>query len=178
MYARLVYCVVAAILFFLISSPWLYTFVNSILGKVFTVAVKGCPTIPGLFLHGFVFLVVIYVLSYFKVIREAFIGEDISLSIKLACDPRCRIDETCTPNGCMPRSGQTTGEPGIVYINGVAQPYRGGGAAWQQSGMATPPAPSMTPGVPRSMPPPAAPVAPAPAAPIARTPISVASATR
>jgi hypothetical protein len=137
MYARLVYCVVAAILFFLISSPWLYTFVNSILGKVFTVAVKGCPTIPGLFLHGFVFLVVIYALSYLKVIKEAFIGEEISLSVKLACDPRCRIDETCTPNGCMPRSGQT----GIVYVNGMAQPYKGVG----------PPTPPMTQGVPKPM---------------------------
>ena len=161
MYARLVYCVVAAILFFLISSPWLYTFVNSILGKVFTVAVKGCPTIPGLFLHGFVFLVVIYALSYFKVIKEAFIGEEISLSVKLACDPRCRIDETCTPNGCIPRMGQTTGEPGIVYVNGVAQPYKG-----------VAPPPPMTQGVPKSMPTPPPP--PAAAAPMAaRAPVGV-----
>ena len=102
MYSRLVYCVVAAILFFLISSPWLYTFVNSILGKVFTVAVKGCPTIPGLFLHGFVFLVVIYALSYFKVIKEAFIGEEVSLNIKMECYPHCAPGELCRPEGCVP----------------------------------------------------------------------------
>lgn len=60
--ARLFYSFQAALVFLIVSSPILYTFVQSIFGKLFTVAVKGCPTIAGLILHSVVFALVVYVI--------------------------------------------------------------------------------------------------------------------
>jgi len=59
---RLFYSFQAALVFLIVSSPILYTFVQSIFGKLFTVAVKGCPTIAGLVLHSVVFALVVYVI--------------------------------------------------------------------------------------------------------------------
>jgi len=59
---RLFYSFQAALVFLIVSSPILYTFVQSIFGKLFTVAVKGCPTIAGLILHSVVFALVVYVI--------------------------------------------------------------------------------------------------------------------
>lgn len=52
----------AALLFFIVSSPIIYNFVNKIIGNLFTVAVKGCPTGKGLILHTFVYGVLFYYL--------------------------------------------------------------------------------------------------------------------
>ena len=64
---RVFYSVQAALLFIIISSPVLYTFVQSIFGRLFTVAVKGCPTVAGLVLHSVVFAIVTYL---FMVLQE------------------------------------------------------------------------------------------------------------
>lgn len=51
-----------AILFFIVSSPFLYKFVNDTLGKLFGFAVStgsGCPTAGGLLLHTVVFAVLL-----------------------------------------------------------------------------------------------------------------------
>ena len=47
----------STLLFFLVANPATYTFVNSILGGV---AVGGCPTAFGLFLHSVVFFLLSY----------------------------------------------------------------------------------------------------------------------
>jgi len=59
---RLFYSVQAALVFLIVSSPVMYNFVQTIFGKLFTVAVKGCPTIAGLVLHSVVFALVVYVI--------------------------------------------------------------------------------------------------------------------
>jgi len=63
----------AGILFFIISSPTTYKFVDSLLGgiitsiipsmrSVFTLAESGCPTTQGLIVHSVVFALVVYFL--------------------------------------------------------------------------------------------------------------------
>lgn len=64
---RFFYSVQAALLFLIISSPILYSFVQKVLGRFFTVAIKGCPTVPGLVLHSVVFALVTYI---FMVLQE------------------------------------------------------------------------------------------------------------
>ena len=59
---RILYSIQAAILFLIIASPIVYKIVQAIFGKLFTVAVDGCPTTAGLFLHTLVFGVLVYVL--------------------------------------------------------------------------------------------------------------------
>jgi hypothetical protein len=54
------FSIYSAILFLVISSPLVYELVQSIFGGLFTVAVKGCPTFPGLILHTFVFTLASY----------------------------------------------------------------------------------------------------------------------
>lgn len=56
------YSVQAALVFLVVSSPVVYNLVQSIFGGLFTVAVKGCPTVAGLFLHTVVFGLVVYLL--------------------------------------------------------------------------------------------------------------------
>ncbi len=64
---------VAALLFFVVSSPFTYKFVDNIVGGIvtaiipqfayyFKVAEAGCPTTYGLFLHSAVFGLVTYYL--------------------------------------------------------------------------------------------------------------------
>lgn len=51
-----------ALLFFIVSSPFLYKFVNETLGKLFGFSVStgsGCPTMNGLLLHTFVFAILL-----------------------------------------------------------------------------------------------------------------------
>ena len=64
---RFFYSVQAALLFLIISSPILYTFVQRVVGRFFTVAIKGCPTVAGLVLHSVVFALVTYL---FMVLQE------------------------------------------------------------------------------------------------------------
>ena len=65
------HCVFLAVLFFVVSSPMTYQLVDSVVGGVvtsvvpqlsstFKVAMAGCPTNYGLFLHACVFGVVSY----------------------------------------------------------------------------------------------------------------------
>lgn len=54
------FSIYSAILFLVISSPALYNVVQSIFGRLFTVAVKGCPTFMGLLLHTVVFTLASY----------------------------------------------------------------------------------------------------------------------
>lgn len=54
------YSLYSAIIFLLISSPYTYMLVNSLLGSVVTVSSSaGCPTIVGLLLHALVFMLII-----------------------------------------------------------------------------------------------------------------------
>lgn len=63
---RIFYSIQAALVFIVVSSPILYTFVQSVLGRFFTVAYKGCPTVAGLVLHSVVFALVTYLLMVFQ----------------------------------------------------------------------------------------------------------------
>lgn len=59
---KVLYSVQAAVLFLVIASPFMYNFVNMILGAIVPVAVNGCPTLAGLVLHTVVFGLLVYVL--------------------------------------------------------------------------------------------------------------------
>ena len=56
------YSIQAAVLFLVVASPFMYNFVNMILGSIVPVAVNGCPTLAGLILHTIVFGLLVYVL--------------------------------------------------------------------------------------------------------------------
>lgn len=59
--AKIRYSIHAALLFLIVSSPFLYRLVQSILGRVITVADhSGCPTHSGLLIHSAVFGVLVY----------------------------------------------------------------------------------------------------------------------
>ena len=51
------FSIISAIIFLLISSPFMYNITNSILGITTT---NGCPTVVGLILHTIVFLLISY----------------------------------------------------------------------------------------------------------------------
>ena len=54
------YSLYSAIIFLLISSPYTYMLMNSLLGSVVAVSSSaGCPTIVGLLLHALVFMLII-----------------------------------------------------------------------------------------------------------------------
>jgi hypothetical protein len=59
---KFIYSLQAALVFLVISSPLMYKTVQMVFGKLFTVAVNGCPTIAGLLLHTLVFGLVVYIL--------------------------------------------------------------------------------------------------------------------
>jgi hypothetical protein len=63
---RIFYSIQAALVFIVVSSPILYNLVQSVVGRLFTVAVKGCPTVAGLVLHAVVFALVTYLLMVFQ----------------------------------------------------------------------------------------------------------------
>lgn len=66
------YSVQAALVFLVVSSPVVYNLVQSIFGRLFTVAVNGCPTVAGLLLHTVVFGLVVYLLMRLqKPVEEA-----------------------------------------------------------------------------------------------------------
>jgi hypothetical protein len=54
------FSIISAIIFLIISSPFMYFVVQKILGSIVTVSVKGCPTLAGLLLHTVVFTLVSY----------------------------------------------------------------------------------------------------------------------
>lgn len=54
------YSLYSGLLFFLIASPQMFSLVQYILGKLFTVAVDGCPTGLGLIIHTVVFVIAIF----------------------------------------------------------------------------------------------------------------------
>lgn len=62
------YSVQAALLFFIVSSPMVYSFVN----KVFAVATNGCPTSKGLIVHTIVYGILSYLLVKVNSPRETF----------------------------------------------------------------------------------------------------------
>lgn len=59
---KIIYSLQAALLFLVIASPIMYRVVQAIFGRLFTVAVNGCPTVAGLFLHTVVFGLIVYVM--------------------------------------------------------------------------------------------------------------------
>lgn len=59
---KLMYTLQAAILFLIVSSPVMYRLVEAVFGRLFTVAVNGCPTTAGLVLHTIVFALLVYIL--------------------------------------------------------------------------------------------------------------------
>jgi len=61
-----------ALLFLIVSSPVLYSFVQSLLGRFFTVAKNGCPSTYGLLLHAVVFGLVVYGLMFLGKKVESF----------------------------------------------------------------------------------------------------------
>ena len=69
---RLYYSLQAALLFLIVSSPVMYSLVQTIFGGLFTVAVKGCPTVAGLLLHTVVFALLTYLLMVYQAKAEGF----------------------------------------------------------------------------------------------------------
>jgi hypothetical protein len=53
--SQLTASVIAAALFFVVGSPFMYSLVQSLLGGVVTVARGGSPTLAGLLIHSAVF---------------------------------------------------------------------------------------------------------------------------
>jgi len=72
---RLFYSLQAALLFLIVSSPVMYNLVQMIFGGLFTVAVKGCPTVSGLLLHTVVFALLTYLLMIYQSKTEGFVSE-------------------------------------------------------------------------------------------------------
>jgi hypothetical protein len=65
--SKIRYAIISAIVFAIVSSPFLYRIVESLLGKIMTVAVDGCPTMLGLLLHSVVFALIIYTLMELEI---------------------------------------------------------------------------------------------------------------
>ena len=57
---RVIYSIQAALVFLVIASPFMYNLVQSILGRLVTVAKGGCPTMAGLLLHTVVYGLIVY----------------------------------------------------------------------------------------------------------------------
>ncbi len=55
----------AALLFLIIGSPFMYKLTQQLLGGLFTISSKGCPTMGGLVLHAVVLGLITYVLMGF-----------------------------------------------------------------------------------------------------------------
>ena len=72
---RLFYSLQAALLFLIVSSPVMYNLVQMVFGRLFTVAVKGCPTVAGLLLHTIVFALLTYLLMVYQAKTEGFVSE-------------------------------------------------------------------------------------------------------
>ena len=72
---RLFYSLQAALLFLIVSSPVMYSLVQMVFGRLFTVAVKCCPTVAGLLLHTVVFALLTYLLMVYQAKAEYFVGE-------------------------------------------------------------------------------------------------------
>lgn len=72
---RLFYSLQAALLFLIVSSPVMYSLVQTIFGGLFTVAVKGCPTVAGLLLHTVVFALLTYLLMVYQSKAEGFVSK-------------------------------------------------------------------------------------------------------
>jgi len=54
------FSIISAIIFLIISSPFMYNITHSVFGELFDVTSKGIPTGAGLLLHTIVFLLVSY----------------------------------------------------------------------------------------------------------------------
>lgn len=54
------YSIISAVIFLIVSSPFMYFVVQKLLGSIVTISVKGCPTLIGLLLHTVVFALVSY----------------------------------------------------------------------------------------------------------------------
>jgi hypothetical protein len=60
----------AALLFLIIGSPFMYKLTQQLLGSLFTISSKGCPTTAGLLLHAVVLGLISYLLM--GLCKEAF----------------------------------------------------------------------------------------------------------
>lgn len=67
---KLLYSLQAALVFLVISSPFMYKTTQMIFGKLFAVAVNGCPTISGLLLHTVVYGLIVYILMVLQKSEE------------------------------------------------------------------------------------------------------------
>jgi hypothetical protein len=65
--SKIRYSIISAIVFAIISSPFLYGVMESLLGKIATISIGGCPTKLGLLLHSVVFAVIIFVLMELEI---------------------------------------------------------------------------------------------------------------
>lgn len=65
--AKIKYSLYSAILFAVISSPPTYKLVQSLLGRLATVAVNGKPTPAGVAVHSLVFFAIIYGLMHLPI---------------------------------------------------------------------------------------------------------------
>lgn len=72
---RVLYSLQAALLFLIVSSPVMYSLVQTIFGGLFTVAVKGCPTVAGLLLHTVVYALLVYLLMVYQAKSEGFVNK-------------------------------------------------------------------------------------------------------
>ena len=92
---RLFYSVQAALLFLIVSSPVMYNLVQMIFGRLFTVAVKGCPTVSGLLLHTVVFALLTYLLMVYQSKTEGFVSKK---SVKIQPIPKKDEKEPVEPS--------------------------------------------------------------------------------
>jgi DMSO/TMAO reductase YedYZ heme-binding membrane subunit len=57
---RAKYAFYSALVFFLFTNPFTWTFTQGIFGSFFTVAIRDCPTTYGIFLHAFLFFLTMF----------------------------------------------------------------------------------------------------------------------
>lgn len=59
---KIIYSIQAALVFLVISSPFVYKLTDSLFGNLFKISVNGCPTIAGLLLHTVVYGLIVYIM--------------------------------------------------------------------------------------------------------------------
>lgn len=59
---KIIYSIQAALVFLVISSPFVYKLTDSLFGNLFEISVNGCPTIAGLLLHTVVYGLIVYIM--------------------------------------------------------------------------------------------------------------------
>ena len=64
---KLIASLESAILFLIVSSPFVYMLTQRLFRNIVTISVNGCPTRSGLVLHSLVFGIIVYLLMHISV---------------------------------------------------------------------------------------------------------------